>query len=89
MVERPVIERRFRRHVAQIRARFLARWSRDPEQALEGLIEDLGGLMHDAVSLDRVLAAQLAAGPERGRGSGHPKTQKGWRDVSTLSGRAT
>ena len=52
MNQRSVSERQFRRHVAQVRARFVALWVRDPEQALEDLLEDLSELMRDAVRLD-------------------------------------
>lgn len=52
MYQRSVSEQRFRRHVAQVRARFVDVYTRDPENALERLLEDLGDLMRDATRLD-------------------------------------
>ena len=52
MYQRSVSERQFRRHVARVRARFVALWARDPEQALADLLEDLTELMRDAVRLE-------------------------------------
>jgi hypothetical protein len=52
MYQRSVSEERFRRHIAQVRARFVDVYTRDPEHALEGLLEDLGELKRDAIRLD-------------------------------------
>ena len=52
MYQHSVSERQFRCHVAQVRVRYVALWARDPEQALEDLLENLNDLMRDAVRLD-------------------------------------
>ena len=52
MYLRSLSERQFRRHVAQVRAQFVDLYARDPEKALEDLLENLDELMRDAVKLD-------------------------------------
>lgn len=60
MYRRSVNERQFRRRVAQVRTRFVALWARDPEQALADLLEDITGLMSDAVRLEAAFGFGLA-----------------------------
>lgn len=52
MYRRSLSERQFRRHVAQVRAQFVDLYARDPEKALEDLLENLDELMRDAIKLD-------------------------------------
>ncbi|TMB47225.1 MAG: hypothetical protein E6J53_03020 [Chloroflexi bacterium] len=51
MHPRSVSEQQFRRHIAQVRAQFVDLYARDPEQALENLLENVGELKRDAVRL--------------------------------------
>jgi hypothetical protein len=51
MHPRSVSEQQFRRHIAQVRAQFVDLYARDPEQALEKLLENVGELKRDAVRL--------------------------------------
>lgn len=58
MQQRSVSEQQFRHHVATVRARFVDLYARDPEHALEDLLEDLGGLIRKAARLDTALWAR-------------------------------
>lgn len=58
MQQRSVSEQQFRRHVAKVRARFVDLYARDPEHALEDLLEDVGGLIRKAARLDTALWAR-------------------------------
>jgi hypothetical protein len=51
MHPRSVSEQQFRRHIAQVRAQFVELYARDPELALEDLLENVTKLKHDAIRL--------------------------------------
>jgi hypothetical protein len=60
MYQRSVSERQFRRHVAKVRAQFVDLYARDPEHALEDLLENLAELMREAVRLEAAFGFSIA-----------------------------
>jgi len=76
MHQRSVSEQQFRRQVAQVRAQFVDLYARDPERALEELLENVTELRRDAVKLGAAFGFGIT---EQLIGAGRPRISKAGR----------